>query len=875
VIVLLKLIEIVSIIVPRRRRSEWIDEWHAEIWYVWTQLEKRHRLNVMTKTALMLRSAGAVFHALWLRKQEWRLEMLFQDLMYGLRILRKKPAFATVAIVVLALGIGANTAIFSVVYSVLLRPLPFKDPDRLVMVFSHNTKQEVSYTSISADDLLDFQKQNDVFDGLSGVTGKWQFTINMTGEAEQIFGLWVSSNFFDVLGVQPQLGRAFTVVEDTPGANPVVILSYEMWQRRFGGDENVLSKTLTLGGVPARVIGVMPRGFRFNEDADILVPGRQNPISARGRNVRYLNSVARLKSGVTLEQAAAAMRTLAANLEKQYPDSNTGFTTDIRKLHEQVTGEARPTLLILLAAVGFVLLIACANVANLMLVRAADRQREVAVRTALGADRSRLIKQLLTESVLLSVIGAGVGVLIAEWGIRYLISIGPNIPRLAEIHIDGSVLGFTFLLSILTGVVFGLFPALQTSRSNLNETLKESGRGSSGAAARHRFRNALVVSEVALALVLLVGSGLLIRSFMLILNVDPGYRTQNIVLVNASVPPKYSQPQQRLDLYYSLEEKLKSVPGVISVGAVSRFPLSAVLGTNNVTSFFMTEGHPVAMGERPEIDYRIASTEYFETMGIPLIRGRKFTRDDSTAVAIVNEAAVRKFWSGENPVGTRMNFGNPAQQAPWVTIVGVVGNVRHLGLEVEPRPEVYRPYGNNPLTGPMIAVRTAIDPHGMTALLRSEVHSVEKDMPMTINSIDQLIDLSIAQRRFSMLLLAIFAGVAMILAIVGIYGVMSYAVSQRTHEIGLRMALGAETRQVLKMVVREGLVLTSIGVAIGVTGAAAATRVMGRLLFGVTSTDPITYLGVSALLIMVALAACYIPARRASRVDPLVALRHE
>jgi putative ABC transport system permease protein len=871
----LALIFLASFIVPRHKRGEWRAEWNAEVHYEWNRLVQRRRLNVLTYVALLARTGGAFIHGVWLRHREWRLEMLIQDLLYGLRTLIRKPAFTLVAITVLALGIGANTAIFSVVYSVLLRPLPFKDPGRLVMLFSHNTRQDVSYSTLSADDLSDFQKQNDVFEGLAAVTGKWAFSINLTGEAEQIFGSWVSANFFQVLGQPPQIGRAFSAQEDLPSGNHVTILSFEMWQRRFGGSPDMLGKTLMIGGTPYQVVGVMARGFRFLEDAELWLPAGQNPVGQRGRNVRYINAIARLKPGVSLEQADAAMKTIAARLENQYADTNTGFTTDLRFLLDHVTSQARRTLYMLLAAVGFVLLIACANIANLLLVRSVDRQREVAVRAALGADRGRLVKQFLTESMLLSVLGSALGLLLARWGIRLLVSMSPNIPRLDEIRIDLWVLAFTLSLSLATGMIFGLVPAIQATHADFQEKLKESGRGGSSGAPRRRLRSALVVSEVALALVLLISSGLLIRSFVRLINVDPGYRTENMVVVNTLVPPtKYPQPQQRLDLYYSLEEKLKSLPGIINAGAVSRFPLSGVTGSNNITSFFTIEGHTVATGERPEIDYRIASTDYFETMGIPLIRGRKFTRQDATQVALINEAAAGKFWPDSDPVGKRVNFGNPAQ-TPWVTIIGIVGNVRHLGLEVEPRPEVYRPYPNNPLTAPAIAVRTALNPRDMTALIRSELHLVEKEMPITIATIDQLIDLSVAQRRFSMTLLGIFAVLAMVLAVVGIYGVMSYVVSQRTAEIGLRIALGAERSHVVKMVVYEGLSLTAAGVVLGLALSMAATRMLAGLLFGVTSTDPLTYVAVSFVLAAVAVMACCIPALRASRVDPLVALRYE
>ena len=801
--------------------------------------------------------------------------MFFQEIRYALRVLGKKPGFTVIAVLVLALGIGANTAIFSVVYSVLWKSLPFKDPDRLVMIWNHNTRQSVFHNTVSPLDYRDYRDQNDVFADLAANTVRWGFTLTGTGESESIFGFWVSSNWLKTLGVEPLIGRGIRADEDQVGGAPVALIGYGFWKQRLGGDPQVLERTIALDGTRYPVIGVMPAGFRFIEDGEVYLPLQQNPIVANvTRSVRLLDVVGRLKPGVAVDRAQTSMKTIAARLESQYPDMNTGFSVHAVALLEEITGSVRPVLFVLLAAVGVVLLIACANVANLMLVRAVDRQREVAVRSALGAGLGRLIRQFLIESVLVSMMGAAAGSLLAYAGIRYLVSLGPNLPRLAEIRMDLNVLWFTLAVAAGTGLVFGLIPAVSVSRRGVSEALKEGGRAGTSIA-RNRIRKALLIAEVALALVLLVGSGLLVRSFSRLLTVDPGYATERLLYVATSLPPaKYPRPEQRLAFYLQLEEKLKSIGGVESVGAVSRIPLSGAVGVGNITTYVNFEVRPKPAGQRAEFDYRIASTGYFETMGIPLLRGRPFDSRDSTQVAIINELAARRFFPGEEPVGQRIQFGT-AENAAWITIVGVVGNVRHLGLDVEPRPEVYRPYPNNPLTGPQIAIRTTSDPQAMIDVVRSEIHALDSDLPLRTITVDDLAQLSTAQRRFAMLLLGGFAGLAMVLATVGIYGLVSYTVTQRTHEIGLRMALGARAPQVLGMVVGEVLIPASIGVGIGLIGAAALTRMMSDLLFGITNTDPLTYVAVSTLLAGVSAAACYLPARRAARVDPLTALRHE
>lgn len=801
--------------------------------------------------------------------------MFVQEIVYALRVLRKKPGFTLIAILVLALGIGANTAIFSVVYSVLWRSLPFKNPDQLVMLWSHNTRQAVFHSTVSPHDYRDFKAQNDVFSELAGLTGPWGVTLNGPAQSEYLTGFWVSSNWFSTLGVEPYMGRGFQADEDKANGPAVAVVSYGFWQRRLGAGATALGKSITLDGRSYQVVGVMPAGFRFLDDGEVWLPLEQNPVVQHVvRSVRLLNVAGRLKPGVSIDQAQTAMRTIASRLESQYPDQNSGFSVNLVSLHEEITGNVRSILTVLLAAVGVVLLIACSNVANLMLVRAVDRQKEVAVRRALGADRMRLVRQFLTESVLLSMIGAAAGAVLAYGGIRYLISLAPNLPRLGEIRMDGSVFAFTLAIAVGTGILFGLIPALTASKFQLNDTLKEGGR--SGTSSGHgRLRNLLMISEVALALMLLVGAGLLVRSFIRLVNVDPGYTTDRVLYVRTSLPgAKYPRPEQRLAFYLQMEEKLKAVPGVAAVGAVSRFPLSGVVGASQITSYFDIENRRRPPGERSETDYRIASTDYFEAMGIPLLRGRKFDSHDSTQVAIINDAMARKFWPNEDPIGQRIQFGIGVN-LPWVTIVGIAGNVRHLGLDIEPRAEVYRPYRNNPLYGPQLAVRTIGDPRSVIDSVRAEIRALEPEMPLGIYTVEELAELSTAQRRFATLLLAIFAGLAVVLSVAGIYGVMSYTVAQRTHEIGLRMALGAQSTQVLKMIIGRGLAMTSVGIILGLAGALAVTRAMRTLLFEVSATDPATYVAVAFSLMMVALVACYIPARRATKVDPNIALRYE
>jgi putative ABC transport system permease protein len=810
------------------------------------------------------------------------METLLQDLRYGARMLIKRPGFTVVAMIALALGIGANTAIFSVVNAVLLRPLAYKDPDRLVVVWSNNTREGNARYPVAAANFVDFKEQNHVFDTLAAYLS---FTPNMTlaaaTEPVQITQSSVSPDLFPLLGVEAALGRTFSAEEAQVGKDQVVILSHGLWQRQFGGDKNILGQTLTLDGVVYTIIGVMPKDFYFlYRNADLWIPlsfnTRFNPnFTITNRAGGALGLIGRLKPDVSIEQARAEMDAIAARLADQYPTVNSGIGVTLVTLDEQMTESVRTALLVLLAAVSFVLLVACANVATLLLARAASRQKEIAIRAALGAGRVRLIRQLLTEAVLLSALGGALGALLAIWGIDLILALSPSeIPRQNEIGIDASVLMFTLGLSVLTGVIFGLVPALQLSKSGLHEALKEGGRSSAGST-RQGVRNVLVISQVALTLVLLVGAGLLIRSFVRLLNVDPGFRTENLLVMNIAVPTSLrGAPPQKVAYYQELFERIEAIPGVESAGAVTRLPLTA----RGVTTKLSVEGHAVAPGEEPDIEFRRASQDYFSALGVKLIDGRYFNAQDTAqnpGVVIVNQSAARRLWPDETAIDKRVRTTqNP--NAPWLTVVGVIGDVKHFGLDADARPEIYISSEQAPPDSPFMVVRTTSDPMNVAASVRAQVGAMNKDQPVnTIQTMEEVLAASVAGRRFNMLLLAMFAGLALLLAAVGIYGVISYSVTQRTQEIGIRMALGAQTRDVLGMVIAQAAKLALAGVAIGLIASFLLTRLMKSLLFNVSATDPVTFLAVSLLLVALAFAASYIPALRATKVDPMIALRYE
>jgi putative ABC transport system permease protein len=805
------------------------------------------------------------------------MDTLIQDLRYGIRTLLKNRSFTSVAVLALALGIGANTAIFSVVNAVLLKPLPYDDPERLVLIETNNPQQKIKQAPTSLPDFLDWRDQNSVFERVSAFS-RWSSVLTGGDEPERLSTGFVSVNFFSTLGVNPIAGRAFSDGEELPGIEPVVVVSSGLWKRRFGSDPGLVGQTITLDGKSGTVIGIAPDLFNdMVGQVDVWLPIILK-LEDEARDNRGLRVVGRLKSGVSPKQADAEMSAIAARLQESYPQSNAGWGANIISLHASIVGDVRAALLILLGAVCFVLLIACANVANLLLARAATRQKEVAIRTALGASRPRIIRQLLTESVLLSAVGGAFGLLLAVWGVKLLIAISPDdIPRVSEINLDGRVLIFAVVISLLTGLIFGLAPALQASKLNLNESLKEGGRGSSEGFHRNRVRSLLVVSELALALVLLIGAGLLIKSFIRLQSVNPGFNSENVLTEQLSLPyNRYRTPQSRVAFFDQLMSRLESLPGVQSAGLTLNLPLNG--GGVSAWHGVVLEGRPITLEETTQTENRIISPSYFRTMGIRLLQGREFTaqnnRQDAPPVVIVSDTLASRFWPGEDPVGKRIQFGHDESFAR--EVVGVVGDIKRFGLESSDDWATYIPYAQQPWTNMVIVARAASDSASLAGAIKGAVQAVDKDQPIhNIKTLDTVIANSTSQRRFNLLLLGAFASVALVLAAVGIYGVMSYSVTQRRHEIGIRMALGATSTDVLKLVVGHGLMLALIGVSIGVGAAFAVTQVLESFLYGVSATDPLTFAGTALLLAAVAVMASFIPARRATKVDPCVALRYE
>ena len=801
-----------------------------------------------------------------------------QDIRYALRRLAKNPGFTIVAVVTLALGIGANSAIFSVVNGVLLKPLPYAEPERLVGIFHLS---EGRRAAMSGPNFTDVANQSETLTAAAAIA-RGRMILTGQGEPVRLDTADVSASLFDLLGVRPILGRAFRSEDNQPGRTAVTVLSYGTWQQRFGGDPKIVGRKVMLDGVPTEVIGVMPAGFSYPAGRALWVPlAYTEDFTTKQRGAWYLQVIGRAKPGVPIDKVAAEVHTIGRRLAAQYPDSNEGVDFAALSLHEALVGDIRQAVLLLLGAVGFVLLIACVNVANLLLARAAARESEMAVRTALGAGRGRLLQQLLTESVILSVIGAALGLLLAVWGVEALKSLDPQgIPRLADIAIDGRVAGFTTLLAIVTGLVFGIFPAFHTTRTALAGSLKEAGRGALTTRSGSRVRGALVIAEMALAVMLLAGAGLMIRSFAKLAAVDPGFRVEQALTFELSLPDsRYEKEAQQVAFFDQLIPRLQAIPGVRAAGAVLSLPLS---GSSVVLTFEIAGRPPLPPSQQPAMQVRIATAEYFETIGIPLRRGRLFDdrdREGSQPVVLLTERAVKQYFPGEDPMGKKITLGwgrGPGRERAGGVVVGIIGDVKDAGLDEPDPPQIYLPYRQWPVQSMAVVVKTAVPPHRIAEVVRREVYTVDPNMPVSnVRTLAQVVARSISQPRFYMMLLAVFAAVALVLAAIGIFGVLSYAVAQRTREIGIRMALGARGRTVLGLVVRQAMLLAVAGVVAGMLIAQLMSGVLTSLLFDVTPRDPLTYAAVAALLTVVALVAAYVPARRATRVNPVVALRAE
>ncbi|HEX8846861.1 MAG TPA: ABC transporter permease [Pyrinomonadaceae bacterium] len=803
---------------------------------------------------------------------------LLQDIRFGVRMLGKNPGVTLLAVFALALGIGANTATFSIVNAVMLRPLSVKDSANLVMLFETNPQAGIARGLVSYFNFVDWKEQSSAFSDVAAFSTQ-PFNLRSEAGPERISGARVSSDFFRLVGSSPALGRVFTADEDKPGNNRVVILSHNNWQRRFGSDPNIEGKTLVLDGVSYTVVGVMPPDFQFPEKKVDLWTPLAFDSRTDGSAVHNLNVVARLKPNVTIEQAQVEMDTLGRQLQEKNANGKTGWGVGVLSLSEYTVGNIKPAFVILFAAVAFVLLIACANVVNLLLARAAARQKEIAIRSALGATPFRIIRQLFTESALLSLLGGALGLLLAFFGIKLLLASLPgsvSIPRADEITIDSQVLIFTIIVSLLAGVLCGLAPALRLSKPDLNGTLKEVVKGAAGGVSNRRIRNLLIVSEVALALLLLVSAGLMVKSFVRLQEVNPGFRPDNVLTMEVSLPKaKYAESYQMAAFYRQSLEQIAALPGVHSVGVISHLPLSG----ENANTLFTLDGQAAQSSDELYAGYRVTSSDYFSAMSIPLKSGRAFNErdtDQAQPVVIINETMARRYWPKEDPLGKRIKRGDLHSTRPWLTVVGVVGDVRHSAVNQEPKPEMFLPYQQNPVPDMYFAVRTDANPKGIAPAARNAILSVDKDQPVSnVKSMGEVMTEANFGRRAMTVLLIIFAAVALALAIVGIYGVISYSVSQRQKEIGIRMSLGARQIDVLKLILRQGMIVVLIGVGIGLVLTVVSGSLLSSLLYGVSATDLVTLVGTSALLSLVALVACLIPARRAAKLDPMISLRCE
>ena len=887
------LIRLIGVIVPRRLRADWRQEWEAELHHRESQLAEWDRLDWRNKLDLLWRSTSAFWDALWLQTYRWE-DAMIQDLRFGVRMLLKQPGFTFVAALTLALGIGANTAIFSVVNAVLLKPLPYSDPDRLVFFYNSTSGVYPEMPLMEAE----FLRLRDHARTIERVAAYAATTLTLTGigEAERVSSAKASGDLFAALGVTMALGRTFDLAEEPNGQADVVIVSHDFWRRKLAADSGAVGQSITLDGRSYAIIGVLPEGFKSPlelqspQAIELWVPAGYYAASPCCSH--WLKVVARLREGQTIEQAQAETRAVMAGVRKDYPQgapAEWSKETIIRPLEQEIVGDLRQALWVLLAAVGFVLMIACANVANLLLARSEVRASEIAIRSALGAGRGRIVRQLLAESLLLGIIGGGCGLFLASLSLRFLPALGAEkLPRVQEIALDPWALGFTVVMSLVTSVVFGLAPAFQAVKLDLHTALKEGGRTSASPGGRSRLRNSLVVVEVALSLVLLTGAGLLIRSFWQLQQVDTGFRTERLLTMRLFPPASaYANELQVSAFYDRLLERVRSLPGVDEAAAASGLPI----GNRNPATMMQTEGQLPVESESNVSEFRVVTPGYFRTLGLRLVKGRFIEdsdQDQTTPVAVVNETVARANWPNEDPVGRRLRLLDAAPPARgktvMLTVVGVVVDAKNSSLTNPAKQEVFVPLrqrtsavaGMGDKREMTLAVRTAAEPQNLVNAIRREVWALDRNIPVTdVQTMEQILETVTVQQRFNTTLLGIFAAAALVLAAVGIYGVLSYSVIQRTHEIGIRMALGAQTRDVLRLVIAQGMKPALTGVVIGLVGAFVLTRLMEKLLFGVGTSDPATFAAVGLLLPIVALLACYLPARRATQVDPLTSLRHE
>jgi putative ABC transport system permease protein len=801
------------------------------------------------------------------------MQILQQDLRYGTRMLARKPLFSIVAVITLGLGIGANTAIFSVINAVLLRALPYHNPTRLVMLSTAGSSGDRD--GLSIPEAQDFQAQMRSLEDLAAFQTQ---SVNVTGgeRPDRVRGAFVSANYFKVFNLTPVVGRTFADGEDQPGGAKIAVVNEKMWRERLHSDPNVGATKLILNGEPYSVIGVVQSGFKhpLDPEVELWMPMPNFPGNTGQREGRFLFAMGHLKPGISLSQAQAEASTIASQLAQAYPKENTGRTAKVESFRELMVSDVRPMLWLLFAAVGVILLIACANLANLLLARGLARHREIAVRAALGASRWRLIRQLLTETTLISLVGGAVGVLLAHWGLVALLKLPQNFVNTEEATLDTRVLLFAFAVSLLTGWLFGLVPALQLAKPDLQSFLKEGVRGSGEGTRWNRVRGGFVVAQVALSLLLLVSAGLLIRSFDKLLRVNLGFKPEQLLSLEYRLPrTRYKEPAAQWNFHRQVMERIQEVPGVQSVALVRGLPFS---GNGATTAIILPDRDPPAKGSEPEVMFNTATPNYFETMGIPFIKGRLFSNEDQVntpPVVIINRTMAQRFWPNQEPIGKQVKS---AQDGTTLTVVGVVGDAKHYWLEEEQRPQMYGPYAQQPGYFATVVIRTTVEPLSLSEPVRQALWKVDPDQPMwKIRTVEFLVSRSMADRKFLLALMGIFALLALVLTMIGLYGVISYLVNQRTQEIGIRMALGAQARDITRMVLKQGMILVLTGVALGLAAGWLSTRLMSRLLYQVSATDPLTFAVIALLLVVVALLACYLPARRATKVDPLVALRYE